>query len=245
MKPIPTAPTEVPPILVFGAHPDDVEFGCGGVVAKETQAGQSVHLVVCSRGEAGSRGTPAERTIEARNAARTLGATLEFITLDGDAHLEMSVVHTIKLARIIRRERPRIVLAPSTVENQHPDHSRLGRLVRDACRLARYGGLKELKKLPAHAIGQLFFYAVTPDAEPRDLSPILIDVSEAAVIAAWTASMEAHATQVRARNYVELQLARARVRGLEAGVDHATVLFPANPLVFSSLSHTGRQARQY
>jgi LmbE family N-acetylglucosaminyl deacetylase len=57
------------------------------------------------------------------------------------------------------------VLAPSVVENQHPDHARLGRMVRDAARLARYGGVKELR-LPPHAIGQLLFYAVTPEAEP-------------------------------------------------------------------------------
>ena len=51
--------------------------------------------------------------------------------------------------RIIRRVRPGIVLAPSLVENQHPDHARLGRLVRDAARLARYGGVEELRALAA------------------------------------------------------------------------------------------------
>ena len=52
---------------------------------------------------------------------------------------------------------PGIVLAPSPVENQHPDHARLGQLVRDAARLARYGGLKELRASPPHAIGSTLF----------------------------------------------------------------------------------------
>ena len=63
-------------------------------------------------------------------------------------------------------------------------------LVRDAARLARYGGLKELRRQPPHAIEQLFFYAVTPEAEPRDITPVLIDVSAPEIIAAWTAAME-------------------------------------------------------
>ena len=74
-----------------------------------------------------------------------LGATLEFVELDGDAHLEIRAAHAIKLAGIIRKIRPTLVLAPSLVENQHPDHWRLGQLVRDATRLARYGGVKELQ----------------------------------------------------------------------------------------------------
>jgi LmbE family N-acetylglucosaminyl deacetylase len=133
-------------LLVFGAHPDDIEFGCGGIVAGETRTGHKVHLVICSRGEAGSHGTPAQRTKEATAAAAILGATVEFIELDGDAHLEIRAAHAIKIAGILRRFRPNLVLAPSVVENQHPDHYRLGKLVRDAARLARYGGLKELRR---------------------------------------------------------------------------------------------------
>jgi LmbE family N-acetylglucosaminyl deacetylase len=235
----------LPPLLAFGAHPDDVEFGCGAVIARETHAGRMAHLVIGSRGEAGSHGTPSQRSAEARKAAKLLGATLEFIVLDGDAHLEIRATHALKLAGIIRRIRPGIVLAPSLVENQHPDHARLGRIVRDACRLARYGGLKELRRLPPHAIGQLYYYAVTPEAEPRDLGPVLLDVSSPNIIAAWTAAMEAHASQTSARSYVELQLARARFLGLRAGVSHATALYPNDPIVVESLAQISRAARRF
>jgi LmbE family N-acetylglucosaminyl deacetylase len=174
-----------------------------------------------------------------------LGATIEFIKLDGDAHLDVHAAHAIKLARILRRARPGVVLAPSLVENQHPDHACLGKLARDATRLARYGGLKELRRQAPHAIEQLFFYAVTPEAEPPDITPVLIDISSPELIAAWTAAMEAHTTQTSARNYVELQLTRARLLGARAGITHATALFPNEPLVFESLAHAGRGARRF
>jgi LmbE family N-acetylglucosaminyl deacetylase len=190
-------------LLIFGAHPDDIEFGCGGVVARETRAQRKVHFVVCSLGEAGTHGTPAQRAAEAEEAAALLGATIEFVELDGDAHLEIRAAHAIKLAEIIRRIRPATVLAPSCVENQHFDHTRLGTLVRDAARLARFGGLEELLAQAAHAIEQLFFYAITPEAEPRDVTPILIDVSAPEIVSAWTAAMNAHASQASTRNYLE------------------------------------------
>jgi len=230
------------PLLAFGAHPDDIEFGCGAVIAQETRLGRKAHLVICSRGEAGSYGNPQLRTSEAKNSAALLGASIEFMELDGDSHLEMRAAHAVKIASLIRRVRPGVVLAPSVVENQHPDHSRLGRLVRDAARIARYGGVKELRRQKPHAIGQLFFYAVTPEAEPRDITPVIIDVSAPEIISAWTAAMRAHASQVSAKNYIELQLTRARLAGLRAGVAHAMALFPNDPLVFQSLGQAERHA---
>ena len=245
MKRTPKSSPEPSPLLAFGAHPDDIEFGCGGVVARETRAGRIARFVVCSRGEAGSHGTPAQRVAEAKKSSALLGATVEFLELDGDARLEVRAAHAIKLARILRRVRPGIVLAPCLEENQHPDHARLGQLVRDAARLARYGGLKELRALPSHTIDQLFFYAVTPEAEPPGAMAILIDVSAPEIIAAWTAAMEAHASQAQTRDYVELQLTRARLRGLRAGVGHAIALFPNDPLVLDSLAQVSRSARRF
>ena len=149
------------------------------------------------------------------------------------------------LAAVIRRIKPGIVLAPTPVENQHPDHSRLGRLARDAARLARYGGVAELRAQPPHAIASLLFYAVTAEGEPPGVPPVLIDVTEPAVISAWQAAMEAHGSQAASRPYAELQLARARVWGLRAGVGYAQPLFPNDPLVFDSLAALARSARSF
>src|SRR5882757_11570784 len=98
------------PLLAFGAHPDDIEFGAGGIIARETRAGRPVHFVVCSQGEAGTNGTPAIRAREARQATKLLGATIEFLALDGDAHPELKAAHALALPDIIRRVQPGIVL---------------------------------------------------------------------------------------------------------------------------------------
>ncbi len=232
-------------MLVFGAHPDDIEFGCGGVVAVETARGRAVHFVVCSRGEAATHGTPETRVVEARRGAEILGATLEILELDGDARLEERAAHAVRLAGVIRRVRPASVLAPSMTGNQHPDHLRLGKLVRDAARLARYGGVAALQAQPAHTVAALFFYAVTAEAEPTEGQPILIDLSAPQPLAAWQASMEAHGSQGATRPYAELQTARARVWGLRAGVASAQPLWPNDPLVFDSLSAVTRSARRF
>lgn len=249
----PTTPPEPPgipipvvaPLLVFGAHPDDVEFGCGGVLVNEVNHGRAVHLVVCSYGESATHGTAEERELDTSRAADIMGATVEFADLGGDAHIQFTVDNAVKLAAIVRRVRPAVVLAPTLVRNQHPDHATLGELVRDACRLARYGGVVELKGLLPHAVGQLFFYAITSQAEPSDVMPVLIDVSAPDVMATWTRAMQAHGSQVAARDYVELQLTRARLRGLSAGTGHAIALFPADPLLFDRLATVSRSARAF
>jgi LmbE family N-acetylglucosaminyl deacetylase len=245
MKPTPKPPSELPSLLAFGAHPDDVEFGCGAVIAQHTRAGRSAHVVVCSRGEAASHGRPEDRVAEARRGAALLGATIEFLELDGDAHLEVRAAHALTLAGVLRQMRPRLVLAPCLAKNQHPDHWRLGRLVGDAARLARFGGVQELSAWAPHSIELLLHYALSRESEPRSVAPVLIDVSARDLVDVWVAAMEAHGSQTAARRYVELQLTRARLHGLGAGVEHAIPLYPADPLVFTSLAELGRGARAF
>ena len=238
-------PTSEPaPLLALGAHPDDVEFGCGAVLVQAARAGRQVHVVVCTRGEAASHGTPAGRAREARRAAALLGASFKFLILGRDAGLEARPAAARVLAGLIRRLRPELVRAPTLEGDQHPDHVALGHIARDAARLARFGGLAGLRGAP-HAIGQLFHYAVTPDAEPAGGARIVVDVSAPEVVAAWTAAMTAHASQLRTRNYVELQLARARVLGLRAGVEYAQGLYPASAPLVPGLDGLTRAARRF
>jgi LmbE family N-acetylglucosaminyl deacetylase len=200
---------------------------------------------VCSLGEAGTYGTPEERREQAVQGAELLGATIEFVDLGGDAHMDVTVPNVIHLASRIRAHRPRIVLAPTPTSNQHPDHARVGQMVRDAARVARYGGVHELRDQPAHAIGLLLFYAVTPEAEPKDVVPLLYDVSAEATMATWKQAMEAHESQTKGRGYVELQLTRARMRGLTAGLGHAIPLFPNESVVIASLDSLSGSARHF
>ncbi len=231
-------------ILAIGAHPDDIEFGCGGVLLAEAARGNTISLSLCSRGEAGSNGTTNERQAEARRAAKLLKAKIEFLEMGGDSHLEISAVNNIAIAQQIRALRPDILLGPTGAPDQHPDHVVVSQLCRNAARLARYGGLAELRDLPPHAIRHHFEYAITPGAEfPDDRSKILVDISE--YFEGWIELMECHQTQLRTRRYIELQSARARLLGLTAGVEYAQALYSTNDLVVKSLSELKESARLF
>ena len=231
-------------ILAVGAHPDDIEFGCGGVLLGEVARGSEISLSVCSRGEAGSNGTPEEREAEARRAAKILDATIEFVDLGGDSHLEVSAANSIVIARQIRAVRPDVLLAPIPSPDQHPDHIVVSQLCRNAARLARYGGLAELRDLAPHAIKHHFEYAVTSGAELGGKhSTIRVDISKQ--FDRWVELMECHQTQLRTRRYLELQTARARVCGLEAGVEYAQALYATDDMVIASLAELPGSVRLF
>src|SRR6185295_6487576 len=98
-------------ILAVGAHPDDVEFGCAPLLIVEARRGHEVRILVTSKGEAASSGTPEERAEEARAAARLMGAaSIDFLDLGGDCNIQHSPANAVILAREIRRFRPDIVL---------------------------------------------------------------------------------------------------------------------------------------
>lgn len=230
-------------ILALGAHPDDLEFGCGGVLLNEAARGAEIFLCLCSRGEAASNGTPAERAAEARRAADLLGARIEFLELGGDCHLADTPANALEIARRLRLHQPDILLAPVTSPNQHPDHIVVGRLGQNAARLARYGGLAELRDLAPHRVEHLLSYAVTPGAQPKDGAVVRVDIS--AHFQRWVELMECHQTQLRTRNYIELQTARARLLGIEAGVEYAQALYATDEWLVESLADLPTSVRLF
>jgi bacillithiol biosynthesis deacetylase BshB1 len=235
-------------VLAVGAHPDDIEFGCGAVLIKETARGHAVTVLNLSRGEAGTSGTPEVRSRESAAAAERMGAELEWLELDGDARLEERADNAFAIARAIRRIRPHLVLAPLPVENQHPDHAKAGRMVRDAARLARYGGLKGLETSAPHAIDALYFYDITGagggtgPADPS-LARIIVDVTEAFDV--WTEAMRCHASQMKTRDYVELLVARARVLGAQVGVEYAMAVWANDPIRLAALTDLRDSGRRF
>ena len=222
-------------ILAIGAHPDDIEFGCGGILLAEAARDSEIFLALCSRGEAGTNGTPNEREAEARAAAKVLRAEIAFLDFGGDSHMEPSNANALALARHLRVVRPEIVLSSVTSPDQHPDHAIVGQLCRDAVRFARYGGIAELRDLSPHTVGHHLGYAVTPGAE-RSGERYAIRVDISTHFAGWVELMECHRTQLRTRNYIDLQTARARLYGVEAGVEYAQVLFPHDNLLVRTLA---------
>ncbi len=229
-------------ILAIGAHPDDLEFACGGILLAEAASGSEIFLSVCSRGESGTNGRPEEREAEARAAADLLGAKIEFLDLGGDAHIEATRQNAFAIAGQIRLVRPDILLSSVTSAEQHPDHHVVGSLAREAARFARYGGIEELLERASHAVTRHFQYAVTPSAEPRGVK-IRVDIS--AHFEKWKALMECHRTQLRTRNYIELQTARARLLGVEAGVEYAQAIFLADDLLVKSLDEIPKSSRLF
>lgn len=228
-------------ILTIGAHPDDIEFGCAPVLIKETRKGNQVRLLVLSRGEAGSSGTPESREQESRNAARMIGAAaIDFLDFGGDCHMQYAPSNSLRIATEIRKFKPAIVLAPHPDENQHPDHSVAGRMSRDACRLARYGGIEELKSLPVHKVASLYFYHITRHLDAPD---IVIDVSDER--AAWELAMNCHESQIKSKSYVDLQITAARLLGLTIGVEYAIGLFANDPIRLESLSDVILSSRNF
>jgi N-acetylglucosamine malate deacetylase 1 len=228
-------------ILAVGAHPDDVEFGCAPILIQEVRAGHEVRIVVTSKGEAASAGTPELRAEESREAAKIIGAEIDFLDLGGDCNISYTPANAVLLARQIRQFRPQIVLAPHLGENQHPDHAAVGKLVRDAARLARYGGLSNLLPLPSHQISSLYFYAITQVyVDPPQL---VLDVGP--VFAEWQAAIQCHASQMKTRSYPELVTARSRAWGAAIGVDYAIGLWLNDPVRVASLSELPLSSRHF
>ena len=124
-------------ILAFGAHPDDIEFGCGAVLLDAAEKGAAIDLVVLSRGEAGTHGNRSVREKEAMKAAEMIGAQVQFPSTAGDTRLRSDLEITLMAAKTIRRCLPDFILAPSGHLNQHPDHRETSIIARDANRLAR------------------------------------------------------------------------------------------------------------
>ena len=228
-------------ILAVGAHPDDVEFGCAPILIQEARAGHSIKILVTSKGEAASSGTPEERAEEARSAARIIGAEIDFLDLGGDCNIASNPANAIPIAREIRTFRPDVLLAPHPGENQHPDHSAVGKLTRDAARLARYGGFAQLIGLPSHQIRSLYFYAITQVfVEPPQL---VIYVSQ--VFAEWQAVIQCHQSQMKTRSYPDLVTSRAKTWGAAIGVDYAVGLWLNDPVRIGSLGDLPLTARYF
>ncbi len=108
-------------VMAFGAHPDDIEIGCGGTLIKLVDLGHSVVLVDMAQGEMGTRGTVETRRAEAAAAAKIIGAVArENLKLeDGNIRADEEAKH--RVVEVIRKHRPRLVFIPY-YKDRHPDH---------------------------------------------------------------------------------------------------------------------------
>jgi bacillithiol biosynthesis deacetylase BshB1 len=129
-------------LLVFGPHPDDIEIGLGGTVARHTAAGHQVGLCDLTEGELSSNGTVEARRAEAAAAARVLGASFRENLKWPDGGIERTPASIQSAVEIIRRHRPRSVAIPYW-KDRHPDHVDASHVLRVAVfksGLRRYEG---------------------------------------------------------------------------------------------------------
>lgn len=122
-------------ILAIGAHPDDVELGCGGTLAKLISEGKKVAIVDLTQGELGTRGTNVTRAQEAASASEILSISARENLKMKDGFILNSEEYQIQIVKMIRKYQPEIVLA-NAVDDRHPDHAKAAKLVSDACFLS-------------------------------------------------------------------------------------------------------------
>nr|WP_294937892.1 bacillithiol biosynthesis deacetylase BshB1 [uncultured Flavobacterium sp.] len=128
-------------ILAFGAHPDDVELGCGGTIAKEISLGKKIGIVDLTRGELGTRGTAEIRDKEAAAAAEILGVEVRENLRFRDGFFVNDEKHQLEIIKMVRKYQPEIVLC-NAIDDRHIDHGKGSKLVSDACFLS---GLRRIE----------------------------------------------------------------------------------------------------
>ncbi len=172
-------------ILAFSPHPDDAELGCGGALLLSSAQGLRVAIADITQGEQATRGGPQEREREKDEAARLLGVKERYSLGLPDTAIGISTSDRLVLVDLIRRMRPRIVLAPYS-EDRHPDHEAASRLVREAC---FYAGVSSLGGGEPFRPDCVYYYMIHTPFIPS----FVIDIS--AVWEAKRAAIGAYGTQ--------------------------------------------------
>jgi len=225
-------------ILATAAHRDDVEQTCGGTLLKMAEKGKLTGVLDLTRGEMGTRGTAADREREANEAARLMKVCWREALDIPDGRVENTWVNRLKIARVIRRTRPGVVILPYW-KGRHPDHYTCATVGYEACFLA---GLKKLEidarlrqeglqleasdSLPPHRPFKIIYATLYYDVRPT----FVVDISEQfearlAALMAYKSQFEdqqegsglfpAHA-EIRDRIH-----SMARFYGMMAGVKYA------------------------
>src|SRR5437764_12631920 len=152
-------------VLAIAAHPDDIELICGGTLIRANQLGRTTGILDLAAGEMASRGTPELRAKEAANAAKVMGVSVRENLALPDGGIQNTPDTRAKVAMIIRRLQPRIVITHS-LHGRHPDHPIVAQLVRDACFVA---GLQKIepKLAPHRPLKVLHALSLPEDNEKR------------------------------------------------------------------------------
>ena len=158
-------------ILAFGAHPDDVELGCGATLAKYVDMKKNVGIIDLTRGELATRGNVEIRDAESKKSANILGVKVRENLGFSDCFFLNDKSHQLEVVKVIRKYRPDIILC-NAINDRHPDHSKASKLVSVSSFLS---GLKKIntqqpKWRPKSIYHYIQFNHINPD--------FVIDVSK-------------------------------------------------------------------
>ncbi len=222
---MPSSPNTVD-ILAIAAHRDDVEQTCGGTLLVQNSLGWRTGILDLTQGEGGTRGSAAERAAEATEAARILGvAHREALDLP-DSNVENTLENRLKIASVLRRLRPRVVILPYW-QGRHPDHYTSATLGYEACFAA---GLTSLDLPPAHGAPhrpfKILYASLYADVRPTFVMDITahIETRQAALLAyrsQYGGQTAGSGLFVPEEDIRERMFATARHYGLLAGVRYA------------------------
>lgn len=227
-------------VLAIGAHPDDVELGCGGLLARLVDLGKRVAILDLTRGELSSRGTVEERQIEAENAAAILGLCARENAGLPDGGLCNIPDQRRAIIPFIRKYRPRVVLT-LMVPDRHPDHAATHELAKEACFLS---GLRRIETgQPPHRPEKIFYFHPYLD---MDMNPFtIVNISgyfqkKLDSIAAhrsqfYNPDYEGAGTYISSPEFWESIEIRARFWGNRVGVSHGEAIYADSPILSSTL----------
>ena len=216
-------------ILAIGAHPDDVELGCGGTLAKLIAEGKTVAIVDLTQGELGTRGTNFTRAEEAAKASEILGISARENLKMKDGFLVNSEENQMQIVKMIRKYQPEIVFS-NAVEDRHPDHAKAHKLVSNACFLAglvkietTHNGESQKPWRPKQIFSYIQWKNITPDFVV-DISGFMNTKIEAC-LAYKTQFYDPDSTEpmtpIATKDFLESLTYRAQDLGRLSGVEYA------------------------
>jgi bacillithiol biosynthesis deacetylase BshB1 len=159
-------------ILAIAAHRDDVEQTCGGTLLKMAQLRYRTGILDLTQGELGTRGTAADRAREAADAARILQVSWRRALDIPDGRVENTWENRLKVARVIREQRPRVVVLPYW-KGRHPDHYTTSVLGYEACFSAGLSKL-DIASLPPHRPFKIVYATLYYDIRPT----FVVDITD-------------------------------------------------------------------
>lgn len=216
-------------LLVFGAHPDDVELSCSGALLVEKMKGKRVGIIDLTRGELGTRGTAEKRRQEATDAASIMGiATRENLDM-ADGFFKNDEAHQRKIISVIRKYQPEVVLC-NAPEDRHPDHGRAADLVYAAAFLSglakvetEYNSSLQPAWRPKYVFNYIQDRYLTPDFVV-DITPVFekkIEAIKAYKTQFFNPESDEPETYISSPEFLESIIYRSKMFGKFIGVKYA------------------------